>query len=62
MNYTYEKRTCTKSVTVTWTFGFMDKQATYKAWVILDKNGRKIAEDTSEKQANLIVVSLNGAV
>ena len=32
----------------------------YKAWVILNPKGRKIAEATSEKQAELIVAALNG--
>lgn len=31
-----------------------------QAWVIINPKGRKIAEATSEKQAELIVAALNG--
>lgn len=52
MNYTYESRVKVKR-------SFTNVNTT-KAWVILNPKGRKIAEATSEKQAELIVSALNG--
>lgn len=55
MNYTYERRYQSKTVD----YGG-DIRIGWKAWVILNPKGRKIAEATSEKQAELIVSALNG--
>lgn len=66
MNYTYERKKVTKQgdYSLGWAAGggWSDNPWTirYKAWVILNPKGRKIAEATSEKQAAIIVSALNG--
>ena len=65
-NYTYEKKKVTKTgaCSLGWILGRGYAQdelsVRYKAWVILNPKGRKIAEATSEKQAEIIVAALNG--
>ncbi len=67
INYTYEKRSRTKSgmLNLGWIHGrgYTSKPARikYQAWVIINKDGRKIAEASSEDNAALIVAALNGA-
>ena len=66
MNYTYEKKKVSKTGkgSMGWHLGrgYVNQVVTVKhqAWVILNPKGRKIAEATSEKQAELIVSALNG--
>lgn len=59
--YTYEKKKCSKTVNTGVCYGVI-RTATgkYTAWVILDPAGKKIAEATSESNANLIVTLMNG--
>ena len=52
MNYTYEK--------VMKRNQFFNHVSLTKTWLILNKDGRKIAEAINEKQAALIVSALNG--
>ena len=65
MNYTYEKKKASKTGEGSFVWGsnrsHLDVATVkYQAWVILNPKGRKIAEATSEKQAELIVSALNG--
>ena len=66
MNYTYEKKKVSKTgiASLGWILGrgYAQEELSvrYQAWVILNPKGRKIAEATSEKQAELIVSALNG--
>ena len=57
MNYTYE-RSC--QIKEGQSYSSDESLVIYKAWVILNPKGRKIAEATSKKQAELIVSALNG--
>ena len=66
MNYTYERKKVSKTGTASlgWILGrgYAQEELSvrYEAWVILNPKGRKIAEATSEKQAELIASALNG--
>ena len=65
MNYTYERKKVSKTGEGSFVWGSITSQldastVKYQAWVILNPKGRKIAEATSEKQAELIVSALNG--
>lgn len=57
MNYTYERVVQIKNGE---SYSGGSANLVYKAWVILNPKGRKIAEATSEKQAVIIVSALNG--
>lgn len=63
-NYTYERRAVKakvhKSVINGIYVGGPYFSGYMQAWVIINPKGRKIAEATSEKQAELIVAALNG--
>lgn len=64
-NYTYQKKRCSKKVSInffSWIAGQIKGEFTgrYEAFVIIGKDGRKIAEASNEKNAALIVASLNG--
>lgn len=65
-NYTYEKKKCSKRgvASLGWWLGrgYVQEKLTvkYDAYVIIDPQGKKIAEAIGEKKANLICVALNG--
>lgn len=64
-NYKYQKKRRSKKVSInifSWVAGQIKGEfvGRYEAFVIIGKDGRKIAEASNEKNAALIVASLNG--